>query len=179
MLAARLLGRERIPARITYADWTWRLADFAEKENFSMFFLGARPGVTEEAARRLKRRHPGLEISGVRDGYFDHRKGSPENESVVARINAARPDILLLGLGMPFQERWLMENHERLNARVALTGGAVFDYVSGEARRGPKILVHNGFEWLARLLADPETAVAAVRDRQPVVYLARLETTSA
>lgn len=156
MLAARLLGRERIPARITYADWAWRLAALAEAEDFSMFLLGARPGVAEKAARRLKRRHPGLRIAGVRDGYFDHRKGAPENEAVVAEIGVARPDILLLGLGMPLQERWLMENRERLNARVALTGGAVFDYVSGEVLRGPEVLTRNGFEWLARLLAEPE-----------------------
>ena len=156
MLAARLLGRERIPIRITYADWVWQLAAFADAEDFSMFLLGARPSVAEKAARKLKNRYPGLKIVGVRDGYFDHRKGSLENASVVAEVNAAGPDILLLGLGMPLQERWLMENHERLNARVALTGGAVLDYVSGEARRGSRTLTQNGFEWLARLLEEPD-----------------------
>ena len=65
------------------------------------------------------------------------------------------PDILLVGFGMPFQERWLMESWGRIDARVALTGGAVFDYISGELRRGPTILTDNGFEWLARLLVEP------------------------
>jgi N-acetylglucosaminyldiphosphoundecaprenol N-acetyl-beta-D-mannosaminyltransferase len=154
MLAARMLGG-RIPARITYAAWIWRLADFAAAEGFSLYFLGARPGLAQEAARRLRRRYPGLRIVGVRHGYFDHSAGSGENETVLEEINAAAPDILLVGLGMPLQERWLIQNRQRLNAGVALSGGAVFDYVSGRVRRGPPILTESGFEWLARLLNDP------------------------
>jgi N-acetylglucosaminyldiphosphoundecaprenol N-acetyl-beta-D-mannosaminyltransferase len=153
-LAARVLGR-RLPARITYADWAWSLAAFAAAEGLSLFFLGARPGVAQEAAKRLRERHPGLEVAGCHHGFFDHRAGSPENEAVVREINAARPDILLVGLGMPLQERWLMQNREKLAFGVALTGGAVFDYVSGRLRRGPRFLTENGFEWLARLLVEP------------------------
>jgi N-acetylglucosaminyldiphosphoundecaprenol N-acetyl-beta-D-mannosaminyltransferase len=148
MLAARVLGR-RLPARITYADWAWQLAAFVESEGFSLYFLGARPGVAQAAARRLKERYPTLEIVGVHHGYFDH------SEAVVEEINAAAPDILLVGLGMPLQEYWLMENWHRLDAGVALTGGAVFDYVSGRLRRGPHLLTSSGFEWLARLLIEP------------------------
>ena len=154
MLAARILGG-RIPERITYADWVWRLAAFAESEGFSLYFLGARPGVAEEAARRLEGRHPSLRIAGVNHGHFDHSAGSPENEAVVGEINAARPDILLVGLGMPLQEYWLMENRHRLDVGAVLTGGAVFDYVSGRLRRGPRLLTGNGLEWLARLAIEP------------------------
>ncbi|MDQ3387691.1 MAG: WecB/TagA/CpsF family glycosyltransferase [Actinomycetota bacterium] len=154
VLGARILGR-RIPGRITYADWLPSLAVLAETENLSLFFLGSRPGVAEEAARKLTKQHPRLTISGALDGYFDHRSDSSDNERILRTINAASPDILLLGMGMPLQERWLMENRERLNVRVALTGGAVFDYVAGELRRGPKILTDNGFEWLARLAIEP------------------------
>lgn len=154
MLAARILGR-RIPERITYADWMWQLAAFAASEGFSLYFLGARPGIARKAAEQLKKRYPELKISGVHHGYFARTSGSPENEAVIREINAASPDILVLGFGMPLQERWLMENWSRLDARVALTGGAVFDYVSGELRRGPRFLTDNGFEWLARLLVEP------------------------
>ncbi|CAA9515845.1 MAG: N-acetylmannosaminyltransferase [uncultured Rubrobacteraceae bacterium] len=153
-LAARMLG-ERLPERITYADWLPRLAILAEAQGLSIFFLGARPGVAGEAARRLRESHPGLKIVGVRHGFFDHGAGSPENGAVLAEINTVRPDILLVGLGMPLQERWLMENHHRLDFGVALTGGAVFDYASGKLRRGPRLLTDNGFEWLARLLVEP------------------------
>jgi N-acetylglucosaminyldiphosphoundecaprenol N-acetyl-beta-D-mannosaminyltransferase len=153
-LAASILSR-RIPERITYAEWAWRLAAFAAAQGFSLYFLGGRPGVAREAARRLIESFPDLKIVGVRHGYFDHSAGSAENEAVVAEINAAAPDILLVGLGMPLQERWLMENRERIGAGVVLTGGAVFDYVSGGLRRGPRLLTDNGFEWLARLFGEP------------------------
>jgi N-acetylglucosaminyldiphosphoundecaprenol N-acetyl-beta-D-mannosaminyltransferase len=154
MLAARILGR-RIPERITYADWAWRMAAFAAAQGFSLYFLGARPGVAQEAARRLKENYPNLKVVGVRHGYFDHSAESPENEAVVREISAAAPDILLVGLGMPLQEHWLMENRHKLDVGVTLTGGAIFDYVSGTLRRGPRLLTENGFEWLARLLVEP------------------------
>lgn len=154
MLAARILGG-RIPERITYADWAWRLADLAAAEGYSLYFLGARPGVAQGAAKRLQQSYPNLTIVGARHGYFDHSAKSPENEAVVQEINAAAPDILLVGLGMPLQEYWLMENGPELDVGVALTGGAVFDYVSGTLRRGPRSLTDNGLEWLARLLVEP------------------------
>ena len=153
-LAARVLGG-RIPERITYADWLPRLATFAEEEDLSLFFLGARPGVAGKAAERLRRTHPDVKVAGVRHGFFDPAVDGPENGAVVAEINASAPDILLLGLGMPLQERWLMENRHKLNFGVALTGGAVFDYAAGNLRRGPRLLTDNGLEWLARLLIEP------------------------
>lgn len=154
MLAARILGR-RIPERITYADWMWQLAAFAESEGLSFYFLGGRPGFAALATKRLKERFPALKIVGVRHGYFDRAAGSPENEAVIEEVNAASPDILLVGFGMPLQEYWLAENWDRVNASVGLTGGAVFGYVSGKLVRGPRVLRENGLEWLARLLVEP------------------------
>ncbi len=154
MLGARILGR-RIPERITYADWTWKLAAFAEERGFSLFFLGARPGVAEKAARRLEYRFPKLRIAGAEHGYFERTLGSPENEAIIKKINAARPNVLLVGFGMPVQEFWLAENWEKVDANVALTGGAVFDYVSGELRRGPRFLTDRGLESVARLMVEP------------------------
>ncbi len=154
MLGARILGHH-ISERITYADWTWQLAEFAESHGFTFFFLGAKPGVAEKAAARLKERYPDLQIVGVHHGYFDKIPGSPENEVVVTQINAVKPNILLVGFGMPLQEKWLMENWDKIDANIALTGGAVFDYISGELRRGPKWMTDHGFEWLARLLIEP------------------------
>ncbi|MEW6636797.1 MAG: WecB/TagA/CpsF family glycosyltransferase [Actinomycetota bacterium] len=153
-LAARLLGRS-LPERITYADWMWDLAALSEAEGLSLYLLGAAPGVAGEAAGRLKERYLGLRIAGTHHGYFDHTAGSPESEAVVRAINAARPDVLVVGMGMPLQERWLMANRKRLDVGVALTGGAAFDYVSGRLRRGPRLLTENGFEWLARLIIEP------------------------
>jgi N-acetylglucosaminyldiphosphoundecaprenol N-acetyl-beta-D-mannosaminyltransferase len=154
MLGARILGH-RIPERITYADWMWQLAKFAEVHDFSFFFLGAKPGVADQAAARLSERFPKLRITGTHHGYFDKTPGSPANEAVVQLINAHKPNILVVGFGMPLQERWLMENWDRIEADIYLTGGAVFDYVSGELRRAPRWMTDNGLEWLGRLIIEP------------------------
>ncbi len=152
--AARWLGHE-LPVRITYADWIWQLAPFAMAHDFSFFFLGGREGVAVQAARRLRTRWPTLRILDCHHGYFDHRVHSRENQAVVTAINQANPDILLVAFGMPLQETWLHANRAALTARVALTGGAVFDYVSGNLRRGPDWMTQHGWEWLARLLIEP------------------------
>lgn len=153
-LGAKILGVDT-PPRMTWADFAWDLAELSETHDFSLFFLGAKPGVAEKAAQKLLTRHPRLRFAGVRDGYFDKEKGSPENTAVINQINAAEPDILVVGFGMPLQERWLSENWADLNASVTLTGGAVFDYVSGDLRRAPKWMIDNGLEWLGRLLIEP------------------------
>ena len=151
---ARLLGRSLF-RRITYADWMWQLAEFAEPRGFTFFFLGGAPGVAEKAKERLHKRFPSMRIAGIHHGYFDKTPGSAENESVVRLVNALRPDILLVAFGMPLQEQWLNENWDRLEAKVALTGGAVFDYISAQLWRGPRWLTDNDLEWLARLIIEP------------------------
>lgn len=154
IFAAKLLGR-RIPERVTYADWMWELASIAEEEGYTLFFLGAEPSVAEQAAARLRQRFPKIKIVGVRHGYFDKNPQSAENAELVAAINQLRPNILITGMGMPIQERWLMENWERLNVNIFLTGGAVFDYISGKLSRAPRWMTENGLEWLGRLLIEP------------------------
>ena len=74
---------------------------------------------------------------------------------MIEGINAAKPDLLIVGLGMPLQERWLADNWSSIDAGVALTAGATFDYISGELRRAPRWMTDNGLEWLGRLLLEP------------------------
>lgn len=154
ILGARILG-QHIPERITYADWMWQLAEFAAARGYSFYFLGAKPGIAQTAADRMIERFPELKIAGVRDGYFNKDNGHPDNEAVLADINAARPNILIVGMGMPMQERWLLDNWSRIDANIALTGGAVFDYISGDLKRAPAWMTNNGLEWLGRLLIEP------------------------
>ncbi len=151
---AQLLGY-RIPERITYADWTWQFASFAEQHGLTVFFLGSRPGVAEKAVTRLQAQYPNLQIVGIHHGYFNKHATSQENEAVIQAINAVKPHVLIVGMSMPTQERWLLENWERIEANVALPAGAVFDYVSGRLQRGPHWMTNHGLEWLARLIIEP------------------------
>ena len=154
MLGARIL-RKRIRQRIPITEWIWRLANLAESQGFTIFLLGARPGIADEAAAKIKQRFAQLQIVGVHHGYFDITPGGIENERIITMINAAKPDILIVGFGMPLQERWLMENWKRLDIKVALTGGAILDRVAGQLRRGPRWMTDNGLEWLSRLAIEP------------------------
>lgn len=153
-LAARWLGHT-IPERYTLADWAWPLAGRATQQGASLYLLGNPPGVAERAAGRLRQRFPTLRIAGARHGYFDKTPGSTENQAVIDQINLAQPDLLLVGFGMPLQERWLAENWSSLNVRVAITCGALFEYLSGDLRRGPRWMTQSYLEWLARLLISP------------------------
>jgi N-acetylglucosaminyldiphosphoundecaprenol N-acetyl-beta-D-mannosaminyltransferase len=155
IIGARILGYE-ISQRITYADWMWQLASYAEKNNLSLFFLGGKPGVADRASTVLKESFPALPVVGTYHGYFDKSQDHPDNKCVIQFINHVQPNILIVGLGMPLQERWLMENWQRLHANVMLTGGAVFDYVSGDLTRAPQWMTDHGLEWLGRLLIEPK-----------------------
>jgi N-acetylglucosaminyldiphosphoundecaprenol N-acetyl-beta-D-mannosaminyltransferase len=151
---ARLLNQE-IPHRFTPPDWIPLLSQRCVDEGFSMYFLGSQPGVSEEASANLIASFPDLKISGTHHGYFNKQTGHPENDSVIREINTKKPDILLVGFGMPIQERWIEENWEFINANIAITIGAAFDYITGEVTRVPRWLTDNGFEWLGRLIIEP------------------------
>lgn len=154
-LGAWLTG-QRLPHRYTPPDWIDELCRRCRDGGHSLFLLGAKPGVAEKAAAILAERWPGLTIAGAHHGYFDKTPGSAENGQVVAQINAARPGVLLVGFGMPAQEMWLDANWPNLTVNVALTVGALFDYVAEEVPRAPRWVTDNGLEWLARLLIEPK-----------------------
>jgi len=141
------------PPKITFDRWIWQLADFAAQRGFRLYFLGANPGVAEEASSRLKEKNPRLQVVGTRHGYFE--KKGPENERVVSEINRVKPDILIVGFGMPQQEEWLSENWERLDAHILMPAGAVFDYTSGRAKRAPEWMIRCHLEWSYRLSQEP------------------------
>ena len=150
---ARLLGG-CIPERYTAPDFLPDLAARCGARGHSVFLLGARPGVAERAARRLARDAPGLR-AGAHHGYFDPTPDGDDNRAVVATINAFRPDLLLIGLGMRRQERWLAANWPALAATVAFPVGAAIDYLAGEVARPPRWITDRGLEWLGRLLVEP------------------------
>ncbi|MDP7111271.1 MAG: WecB/TagA/CpsF family glycosyltransferase [Myxococcota bacterium] len=151
-LGAWLAG-QHLPPRMTGADWIDDLGRRASANGHRLFWLGARPGVAEAAAGKLAERAPGLCIAGTHHGYF--AKEGPESDAVVEAINRAAPDIVLVGLGTPLQERWIAAQRHRIDAPVVWAIGATADFLSGEVSRGPAILHQHGLEWLARLLVDP------------------------
>jgi N-acetylglucosaminyldiphosphoundecaprenol N-acetyl-beta-D-mannosaminyltransferase len=151
---ACLLGL-RIPYRFTPPDWIHLLTAECARQGFSIFLLGGHCGVAMKVAEIFKRQFPDLKIAGSHHGYFDKSPGCAENEAVLQEINTTRPDVLLVGMGMPFQERWLLENWDRIETKVAFPVGALFDYVAGELPRAPHWMTDHGLEWLGRLMVEP------------------------
>ncbi len=152
VIGARFLG-DRIKSRNTWADWGWHLAEYLSEKGHSVFLLGGPEGVAEKAAERLKEHAGGIKIAGIHHGYFE--KSGRENSTVIDIINQNNPDILIVGMGMPLQEKWILENHRAITANVFITAGAAFEYLAGTLQRCPKWVGDRGLEWLYRLLQNP------------------------
>jgi N-acetylglucosaminyldiphosphoundecaprenol N-acetyl-beta-D-mannosaminyltransferase len=155
ILFTRLLGlHARQFHRCTYLDWREHFWSLAQREAWRVFYLGGAPGVAETAAENLRTKYPGAVIA-TRNGYFDATPGSEENAAVVAQIATFAPQILFVGMGMPRQEFWLLNNIDELPPCVTFSVGAAFDYEAGAQRAAPRWIGRIGFEWLYRLACDP------------------------
>ena len=141
------------PHRMTGADWIWSLAALCEESGQSIYLLGSEPGIAREAAARLGRWYPRLDVRGTHHGYFDLE--SPHNERVLEHIAEHKPDVLLVGMGTPLQELWVDRYFDRIDAHVVWSVGALFDYISGRMPRAPHWMADHGLEWIFRLAMEP------------------------
>jgi N-acetylglucosaminyldiphosphoundecaprenol N-acetyl-beta-D-mannosaminyltransferase len=118
----------------------------------SLYFLGAKPGIAAKAASNLQNQFPGLNIAGTEHGF-----NLVENtNTIITTINASQCDILLVALGSPLQEQWLLKNKEKLQCKRALAVGGLFDFYSGSISRSPLWLRELGLEWVWRLIQEPK-----------------------
>jgi N-acetylglucosaminyldiphosphoundecaprenol N-acetyl-beta-D-mannosaminyltransferase len=152
---ASRLGGPPLPERVTGADLIQPLCRAAAQEGLSVFFLGSRMPVLEEAARRLSAMAPGLKVAGLYEPPHGADFDAAEDDRIVELIRAAKPDILFLALGMPKQEIWAARNMDRLETHAVLCIGAGLDYIAGKVSRAPRILQRTGLEWVWRLLSEP------------------------
>jgi len=121
------------------------------KSNQSIYFLGAAPGIAEQAANKLCKKYPGLNIAGTKHGYNKDNNA----EQIIESINNSGCDILLVAMGSPVQEQWLLEHRDKLQCKTALAVGGLFDFYSGNISRSPLWLREIGMEWIWRLLQEP------------------------
>jgi N-acetylglucosaminyldiphosphoundecaprenol N-acetyl-beta-D-mannosaminyltransferase len=156
VLLGRILGfplqREH---RVTYADWVWPLMQEAEVQGWKIFYLGSKPGVADDGANVLRERFPSLQIATA-DGYFDATPNSADNRKLIDTINTYKPQILMVGMGMPRQEQWILDNYEKLKVNAILPSGACIDYVAGAVPTPPRWMGRLGIEWLHRLVSEPK-----------------------
>ncbi|MFC7738415.1 WecB/TagA/CpsF family glycosyltransferase [Roseomonas sp. GCM10028921] len=145
----------RRPYRTTPPEWVAEIARQTGPEGRTVFWLGGSEDAVTRAAAKFEQQ-TGMRSVGHRNGFFDHHAGSEDNRQLVEQINAASPDLLLLNMGMPLQERWLHDHWHLLNVRAAITAGALVDHAAGRVRRPPRWVADIGLEWAVRLAIEPK-----------------------
>lgn len=151
--AARHLGHA-MPERVAGYDLAQELLRCAPAEGRRVYFFGSAPGVAEKAKAKAEQLYPGIEIVGVRNGFF-----SPaDNAAIIAEIRAARPDLLLVALGVPKQEKWIAAHLAALDVPVAIGVGGTLDVMAGVMKRAPHWMQRAKLEWLFRGLMQPKRA---------------------
>lgn len=141
-----------LPETITGVDLSYSIAELSAKKRYSIFLLGAKEGIAEETAKKLKRLYPGLKVAGC-------YAGSPkreEEEKIINMINKSQPRVLLVAYGTPKQELWINRNLKKLTRpTIAIGIGGTFDFISGKVKRAPDWIRKINLEWLYRLVKEP------------------------
>lgn len=144
--------------RVSYSLLMPKLLEHCNQHGLSIFLLGGKPEVLDLAIDRLRKDYPGLQVRG-HHGYFD-LKDPEQNGEVLQLINQVKPNILLLGMGMPLQENWIRINRRHLNVNVLMPGGAVIDRLAEVVPDCPGWLSNLGLEWFYRLCREPKRLAA-------------------
>lgn len=144
------LNKTPIKANLNGTDLIPKILSQASLDKKKIFLLGGKPGVAEKAAHQLKKQIPGIEIVGVLDGYIK------DPHVIIDAINKSQASVLVVGMGVPLQELFIAQNKEKLSSvKLAIAGGAILDFISGEVPRAPQWLRRLSLEWLYRLLLEP------------------------
>ncbi len=150
--AARLRG-VRMAANLVGTDFTPSLFQVTADRGYSYFMLGGDEATVAEAAVYARSNFPGWNLCGIHHGFLKDAKVLAQ---AIEAINAAKPDVLLVGMGNPLQERWILENMPRLQTKLCLGIGGLFDYWAGNVSRAPAWIRRAGHEWLWRLFQQPK-----------------------
>ena len=155
VLASRWL-RQPLPERVAGSDLTPTIfSAVSAARPLRTFLLGAAPGVAAIAADRIHERWPYVHVVGHYSPPMGFDRDACESDKIVALVNEAEPDLLVLGFGAPKQECWIHRFRERLSAKVALCAGATIDFLADRRRRAPVWMRRCGLEWAHRLSGEP------------------------
>lgn len=150
--ASRRLGYP-LEERVSGVDLAERLCAESARREFGVYFYGAAPGIAEEAAEAMRTRYPGARIVGTADGF---QNSSEQQAALVRDIQEKQPAVLLVAMGMPKQEKWIVRHMEELRVPVCIGVGGSFDVFSGRVNRAPAWMQQRGLEWLYRLIQNPK-----------------------
>ncbi|MEW9529024.1 WecB/TagA/CpsF family glycosyltransferase [Microbispora sp. NPDC049125] len=152
---ARLLGSP-LPARVTGADLIWSLSGAAAARGLPIYLVGGRPGVADAARDALVARHPALVVAGVDAPPYGFDTCPEAVARVRARLVAARPSLVFVGLGFPRQDRLITTLRDDLPGAWFVGCGSAIAFAAGSVRRAPAWMGDHGLEWLFRLVSEPK-----------------------
>jgi N-acetylglucosaminyldiphosphoundecaprenol N-acetyl-beta-D-mannosaminyltransferase len=155
VMGSKLL-KKPLKEKVSGADIFNELGRNFEQNQYKIFFLGAAEGIAQTAANNLKKKYPDLKIVGTYSPPYNFINDKEENEKIINLIKGTEPDILLVGLGAPKQEKWIYKYHEHCNVPVSIGVGATFDFISGNIKRAPSLFQKTGLEWCWRLMQEPK-----------------------
>ncbi|OFW31948.1 MAG: hypothetical protein A2074_04220 [Candidatus Aquicultor primus] len=141
----------KLRSRVPGIDMIEEMAKVAVRKGYRIYMVGSEEGIAQEAALKLQERHPGLNIVGIESGFFSVK----EESGLIERIRQAGPDILLVGLGMGKQEKWIAEHLRQLGVPACVGVGGSFDVIAGQVKRAPEWVRGAGLEWLYRFAQQP------------------------
>lgn len=153
---ASKLYRTPIKEKISGSDLFPKLCEYAAKNHYTMFFLGAKDGVAVKAAEKLRMQYPGLEIVGCYSPAIGFEKNPEEIKKIAGMLHQAKPHILILALGCPKQELFAHKFRKILQVPVSLCLGASLDFAAGNVKRAPRWMANAGLEWLYRIYQEPK-----------------------
>ena len=152
------IGRLRglkLKSRVSGADLMWKFLKVAEQKGYRNFFYGDTENTLSAMAAKLKESFPHLKIAGFHSPPF-RELSQDEQDGDVAMLNDSGADVIWVGLGLPKQERWMIEFQDRLAAPVIVGVGASFKFISGQVPRAPSKVGQMGLEWLWRFIQEPK-----------------------
>ena len=149
------LYKRPVKEKISGSDLVPLLCEMAAKKGHSIFILGGKEGVAKQAKIKLEQKHPKIKIVGDYSPQFGFEKDSNEVEKVNKIISRAKPDILIVCLGCPKQEKFIYENYKKYDAIMSICAGATVDFLAGNVKRAPRWVSDVGLEWFYRFMKEP------------------------
>lgn len=145
-----------LKAKISGSDLVPLLCEEASKKQYSIFIIGGKEGVAEQAKQNLEKRLPGIRIVGTYAPTYGFEKNDAELNKINTLLSEAKPDLLIACFGCPKQEKWIFENISKYDAKVSICAGATVDFLAGNIKRAPRWMSEHGLEWLYRFLQEPK-----------------------
>lgn len=145
-----------VKEKVSGSDLVPQLCKTAAEKGYTVFILGGKDGVAEQAKQKLEEQYPGIRIVGTYAPPLGFEKDEAELAKTNAVISQASPDLLIACLGCPKQEKFIYENIEKYDARVSVCAGATVDFLAGSVKRAPKWMSDHGLEWFYRFTQEPK-----------------------